>query len=115
MSTEVTLADYRIDPDKPILHSVPRGVGPIFTVSEVSKIFFARTAHWVRWRERKGFLMLDGRPVAQAKSPEGARRYNLHDVEEMTHALAQTGAISGAQAHKALLMVKIEAEIWELL
>jgi hypothetical protein len=90
------------DPSKP---------GPMFTVSEVSKFFFGRSPHWVRWRERKGFFTLDGKDVSGHRTETGARAYTLGDVEMMSHALAQNGAINGSQLNHALVLVKTCAHV----
>jgi hypothetical protein len=54
------VADSRIDPDKMILDGVDTSAEPHFTVSEAAKFFFARSPHWMRWREQNFFLMLGG-------------------------------------------------------
>lgn len=110
------ITDTRLPADHLILEGVDVSREPVFTVSEVARFFFARTAHWVRWRERRGFFVLDGEPVGERDTlPNGklaARSYNLADVEKMAHALASKGAINGAQLANALLLVKTEAKLW---
>lgn len=44
-----------------ILDGIDVSREPHFGPSEVSKFFFARSAHWVRWAEDKGFLALDSK------------------------------------------------------
>lgn len=90
------------DPDKP---------GPTFTVSEVAKVFFGRSPHWVRWRERKGFFTLDGEDVSGHRTETGARSYTLGDIEQMAHALAQNGAINGTQLNLALVLLKTSGQV----
>jgi hypothetical protein len=152
MPEALAVTDSRIDPDRFILADIDTSAGPLFTVSEVAKFFFARTAHWVRWRERRSFFVLDGakdclheeahevpehtnetgkvhkaktdyitwitdgfckacggRAVGNSRTPEGARRYSLADVEEIAHALAERGAISGSQLRNTLTIVQAVA------
>lgn len=108
----VVVTDSRLPTDKFILEGIDVAREPVFTVSEVAKVFFARSPHWVRWRERKGFFTLDGEDVGGQRTDEGARRYNLADIEKMAHALAEKGAINGAQLTNALLLVQTEAKIY---
>lgn len=87
--------------------------GPHFKVSEVANFFFAKPAHWIRWKERQGDLRLNGRQVAQRHKKEGgARSYTLRDVELMAHALCENGAIDVIHLKNVLRIVYIEAHIW---
>lgn len=89
---------------------------PNFTVSEVSKVFFAEDPDWLRWRLKKtaesphGFFVLDGKPIPEHRidngSKYGFRYYTLADIEKMAHALAQNGAISGARLLHIMGIVK---------
>ena len=137
MSTEdthIVLTDARLPTDHLILEGVDVAKEPVFTVSEIAKVFYARSPHWIRWRERKGYFVLEpegGAPeghvhdfddeghcacgaedVGGQRTSEGARRYTLADIEKMTHALASKGAINGAQLTNALLLVQTEARVW---
>ena len=99
-----------------LLDGVDVSNGPIFTVSEVAKIFFARTSHWVRWKDNTGAFVLQGEYVGgfrtkALKGKEGARRYTLADVEKMTHALAANDGINGHQMMHSLVAVKAIAEV----
>ena len=141
----VALADKNIDPDKFILEGIDTSAEPRFTVSEVAKFFFARSAHWIRWRERRSYFVLDGdrtcpheepqtvegskgpktvyltwvedgkctrcggRAVGDNRTSEGARYYTLADAEEIAHALAQRGAISGSQLRTTLQIIQATA------
>lgn len=64
----IVVTDPRLPVDKFILDAVEeRELGrleeaPRFTVSEIAKVFFGKSPHWVRWREKKGFFILDGSP-----------------------------------------------------
>lgn len=85
---------------------------PTYTVSEVSKFFFARSPHWMRWAESRNYFTLDGRDVGDSRTEQGARIYTLFDVEQMAHALAQHGAMNGAQLHGVLSIIAASARQW---
>lgn len=110
------VTDTRLPEDRMLLDGIDVSREPLFTVSEVAKFFFARSPHWIRWRERKGFFVLDGEVVGEReKLPNGklaARSYNLADVEKMAHALASNGAISGVQLSNAVMLVRTVAKVW---
>lgn len=112
-SAAVVITDHRVDPQEFMLADIDTSKAPLFSVGEVAKVFFARSAHWIRWVEREHKLLLDGKPVAQERTQEGSRKYTLSDVEKMCHALAQNKAINGAQLRRALAVVALEAEIYE--
>lgn len=114
MSTVMT--DTRIDPDQMMLEGVDDAKKPVFTVSEMAKFFFARTNHWVRWLEQQNKMLLaepDGtvREVGNRRNDKQGRVYTLSDVEEIAHALAQNGSISGAQLRQTLLLIKVQAQM----
>lgn len=109
----VVVADSRLPTDHFILEGVDVTREPLFSVSEVGKVFFARSPHWVRWRERKGEFVLDEEDVAGQRTDGGSRVYNLEDIEKIAHALAQHGAIDGNQLNLALLTVQLQAQIWQ--
>lgn len=52
-----------------------------------------------------------GRVVGQRRTESGARVYDLADVEEICHALAQHHKITGSQLHNALLLVAVSARV----
>lgn len=159
-SEPVILQDPRLDPDRFILEGIDTSEGPYFTVSQVGKIFFARSSYWVRWIEEEHKNVLDGDPecphyekvkrqidavgddgrpylktvtsnlswvvdgvcthcggkqVAMSKTATGSRVYSLFDLEMLIHALASSRAITGAQAHNALLLVQTIAKIYNYL
>lgn len=107
----LVVTDARLDQDTFMLEGLDTSEGPHFSVSEVAKFFFARSPHWIRWRETKDDFVLDGRVVGNRRTEEGARYYTLSDVEEMAHALAHHGAINGSQLHLALTLVQAEARL----
>lgn len=113
MATDtVVVTDTRLDSERFMLDGIDVSEGPQFTVSEIAKVFFGRSSHWVRWLEGQKALMLDGKEVGTGRTAKGARVYDLADVEKITHALAQGRKISGAQAANALLVVQTVARIW---
>lgn len=109
--TTTTIQDAAIDPDKMMLAGVDTSKKPVFTISEMAKVFFARTSHWVRWLESGDKMVLDGEPVGKRRSGHSAREYTLTDVEEIAHGLAQQGVINGTQLRQTLTMVKVQAEM----
>lgn len=112
---QVTVTDPRLDDKRYLLEGIDVSdpeKAPHFTVSEVARVFFGRTSHWIRWQEGLGNFSLDGTEVGTDRTPSGARTYTLADVELMAHALATNGAISGRQLNDALLVVSTNARIW---
>lgn len=107
----VVVTDSRVDATQFILHGIDTASGPVFSVGEVGRFFFARSSHWMRWVEREGKLVLDGKAVARERSEAGSRKYTLSDVEQAAHALASNGSINGAQLRHALALVAIQAEL----
>lgn len=130
----------RQGPNGFIIDDIDVSANPHFTVSEVAKFFFARSPHWVRWRQDKGYFVLDGKPVGinrkvpkkNADGPvlnekgdpefeivaggsEGARIYTLDDVEKMAYALAERQAIDGQKLQQILRLVDAQARLWEYL
>lgn len=122
MAHQVVVVDQRLPRDHFILQGIDTAVGPqgetdpkrvpLFTVGELGKVFFARTAHWVRWLETGGKMLLDNEPIGDRRTKKGARVYTLGDVESIVHGLAQQGVISGAQMTNALIMVQTLARQW---
>lgn len=173
-----------IPSDRFILEGVNVDKAPLFSVSELSKVFFGRSSYWVRWLEEQHAIVLDGDPtcshtkaaremrphpiivteaiatkkkldraligkplldkdgnkvteekmtdvqvpvfdargrcrrckgqkVGERRTASGARVYSLADVEQVAHALAQAGKITGTQLRHALGVVHLEAQIWE--
>lgn len=108
----VVVTDPRIPTDRYIFEGIDVSREPVFSISEVSKFFFARSPDWIRWRERKGFFVLDGQDVGGYRTEEGARRYSLSDVEKMAHSLAEKEAINGAQLTVTLILLQTQAKLW---
>lgn len=61
----VVIADSRLDPDQFMLANIDTSEKPHYTVSELAKFFFGRSPHWIRWREREGYFVLDGDPECE--------------------------------------------------
>jgi hypothetical protein len=55
----LVVTDAALDPDKFMLDGIDTSKNPHFTVSEVAKVFFARSSHWIRWLETKHAFILD--------------------------------------------------------
>lgn len=112
----VTVADPRLDDKRFIFEGIDTSREPLFTVSEVAKFFFGRSAHWIRWQESNEhfFLTIDGKqePVGTRRTDSGARVYTLSDVELIAHALAEHGAINGRQLNDVLLLASTSARVW---
>jgi hypothetical protein len=100
---------------------------PHYTISELAKFFLNRSPGWVRWRERKGYFILDAEyddekkefvagdkstPYGLMRTPEGARFYTLTDVEGIAHSLEQKSAISLTQMYLAIEVVRVQARIF---
>lgn len=105
---------------------------PIFTVQEVAKFFFGRSADWMRWRispdkpptnasadwEPKyphGMLVLDGEPLPERRTKANYRYYTLADIERMAHALKQHDAIDGSALANTVSIVKYVAKQYRLI
>lgn len=112
--TQLIITDSEIDPNHFMLDRMSMERSPTFSVSEMAKVFFARSDHWVRWRERKGFFDLDGVSVG-SRTDAGARSYNLAEVEQALHAAARNNAISGVQLLIGLKIVRAIAVNYGLL
>jgi hypothetical protein len=95
-------------------------VHPHYTVNEVGKFFFGRTAHWVRWRNRpsehgdfpEGFFVVDGQLIEPQVTPSGFKVYDLAQIERIAHALAQNGGLTGEQLLKVVKLCIAEAAVW---
>lgn len=113
--TQYVITDNEIPDDRLIYEGVDVSEGPTFTISEIAKFFFGRSAHWVRWRERTGAFTYEGKPVGIHRTPKGARMYDLADVEKMAHALAGEHHISAEELLNILKLVLIEGKVWGVL
>lgn len=89
-------------------------VKPTFTITQVAKIFFARSADWLRWlgaqhEKEGGIFELDGEELVIKRTESGNRVYTLVDVERLAHALLQHHKISGIQFSTTIGLVRLMA------
>ena len=66
--------------------------------------------HRESWR-----LMLDGELLEPIRTKSNARKYDLALIEKIAHALASNGTITVPQLRRALMLVRIQAEMHEYL
>lgn len=112
----VTFSDKVLPKNRPIYTNGTCPRAPLFTVKQLTNMFFAREPHWIRWREDRGMLDTEDFEIYEDgvignRNASGAREYTLADVEKVVHALAQAEAIDGTQVRNALLLVRILGEI----
>lgn len=88
-------------------------VKPVFAITQLAKVFFARSADWVRWlsslTDEDGLeevFTLDGEPLVIQRTDAGNRFYTLVDVERVTHALLEHGRIDVQQFIGAINILK---------
>lgn len=112
---EYIILDNELPADRLILAGVDMADSPTFTISEVAKFFFARTRHWIRWREKGGLFVYEGKVVGTQRTDKGARIYDLADVEKMAHALAAHDGIEADELTMILRLVAIEAKMYGLI
>lgn len=107
----IVLIDPGIDPDRLMFSAIEiPEKEPTFTIGEVVKVFFGLSVYWLRWRDRQGMLVYNGRRIGRRTS-SGARNYTLPDIEKMVHALALKEAITGEEMIRALWMLRLLGEI----
>lgn len=117
----IVIGDAAIDPEKWLFpkqfEAIKPGstVRPTFTVNEVAKFFFARSAAWLRTTERKATL--DDQPLSKflGRGVGERREYTLFDIERLAHSFAQGGFISGERLRIALRLLQLEAHCWRYL
>ena len=102
---------------------------PNYSVQDAAKVFFARSADWLRWRGRPvhphkedqpctsrchpdGYFVLDGVKIEEKRTEAGARVYTLADIERMAHALAQKEALDGRALTNVIMIVKWQARLY---
>lgn len=88
---------------------------PTFPIGVVAEVFFARSVHWARLMQTKGWMVLDDEPLDIPKTEAGAKAFRLYDIERMAHALADNGAIDGQQLSRTVLLVKTVGQNWGFL
>jgi len=97
---ELSLPSHRL-----ILEGIDVSRGPIFSISEVTKVFFGWSAQWLRNHDSRGWLVYKGEYVGGVRDDKGQRRFNLAHVEKMVHALAEHNAIGAAHLQAIGVMV----------
>lgn len=113
MASRPRLRDSDLDPEHFIMEGVDAPT-PIFTVSEVTKMFFGKSGSWLRSLDKGGKFVLNGESVGtrRAAKEHGFRReYNLVDIEHVAHALAQGNIIGADQLRKTLHVVRAVARL----
>lgn len=128
LATSIIDAEHFIFEDIPSYIVTDKGVEvPTFAIGEVSKCFFGRSPHWIRWCEKSGLLVLHGKDVSGDRRTkkvvqkgkrvdvELPRSYHLADIELIAHALMQNGTISLDQFVLAIAAVRNVALQWRIL
>lgn len=108
--------DLRTPPDRPFWTTEEmvddRRKWPLYSVAEVSKIFFGRSANWLRLHLRDGSNVSDELGVVDCpRSAAGARQFRLYDIERLAHAFAHNGVVSAQELELTIIMVKAQAKI----
>lgn len=90
---------------------------PNYSVQEAAKLFFGRSADWLRWRYRKatnrphGYFVLNDVVLQPKRTEAGSRYYTLADIERMAYALVENYAIDPEQLYLILQTVLIQARL----
>lgn len=112
---KVVISHEDIPADRMMLNGIDTTAGPLFTVSQVAKVFFRRSSHWLRLQDYKG-IYLDGKKVEPQRAGQTeVRQYTLTDIEHLAHGLAQDERITAEQLLRALHAVRGIAMVWEYL
>jgi hypothetical protein len=112
MTALTILADPALDTEKFMLEGIDTSAKPLYSVSTMAQVFFARSSHWVRWLEAEGMLVLDGEPLIPVRTDSNARKYDLALIEKIAHALASNKKIEISQLRHALTIVKTQAQMY---
>lgn len=90
-----------IDPDKRMFGDIDISLAPAFTTVTVAKIFFFRSASWVRLAMREGKFdkrKPSGRgkvvPIEPHRNVHNVREFSFDDIETMAHNAFSNGLIS---------------------
>lgn len=111
----VVLVPDRLDPARYVMDGIDTTeTGPFYTIGEMTKFFFARSAAWYRSLESKGRLVLDGEPISVGRTNKGARVFQLEDVEHIAHALTQAGIIDARRLQVVLHLVLLQTSLHNL-
>lgn len=102
-----------LDPNKLMFDGKDTTGGPTFSVSEMCKIFFDRSDHWMRHYEKN--LTFNGKPITIRRAENRFRAYDLGTIELMIHGFAQIHQISGEHAVHALTALNAIGKIYGFL
>lgn len=106
-----------LDDLRPITKDLDLERSPRYRIGEVAKVFFAKSPHWVRWRERSDAFVIEGErwgPARAGGTNLKARDYDLGDIEVMVRLLYKGKAISRRDHRLALAIVSSQAELYRL-
>lgn len=107
--------DARLDPRDTSFKHIDVTDQPNFEVGEVARMFFGRSADWLRQQEVEGYTPeARRRPKKDDKSKmEPQRCYNLQDIEEVADALFAKERISVERYYLAKRLVRLVARVNE--
>lgn len=106
----IVVTDSRLPMDRFIMEGIDPDK-PLFSISEIAKVFFGRGPHWARWRDKSGDFQFEGERVGR-RTDSNARYYTLADIEKIAHGLADEKHITAADLHNALVIVQAIARQW---
>jgi hypothetical protein len=114
LEESVTLDDPILDEDRLMLEETDTTGGPIFTVSEMARFFFARSSHWVRWLESCHFTTGEGKNKKECTIAPAAHSKALRKQHEKTWKFVLDGELllawrtdSNARKYDLALIEKI--------
>lgn len=110
-----TLQDTDLNPDRFMISEDMDLTRPVYSTAEVAKVFFGKSAAWIRWRERDGDFTLDGQPIVVSRAQSNIRKFTLLDVERMIYALSQRRVLQPPAVKLALHIVRCEAKLYGVL
>lgn len=93
---------------------------PSFGAQEAAKVFFGKSADWLRWRYHSaaqhpdGYFVLGDKILKPKRTESGQRYYTLADIERMAHALAQNDAIDGGQVMDTIAVALLIARVYNI-
>jgi len=111
--------------DQILKHDWGRRAVPAYSVHEVAKLVFAKSASWLRLklseqpgRPETSFVGPDGKAMQFRRkdpaNPMSGRVFLLSDIEPMARSLASFGDIDGPRLNLILRFVVLQAELFEL-
>lgn len=109
----IMMADPLLDPEKMIFDGIDTSEYPLYSVGEMAKVFFARSASWARSHENAGHFDLDDKFIPRRRIAKNARYYSLSEIEQIAHGLAANQIISGARLRLVLTMIRSQGQLWD--